>query len=319
MSNKIYKYQQRIFDEELSLSEYKEAYTKFLDVYNMFRKKEEKKLSRLDLKGRQKLHPIILVIYTLKNRMDGITSEVVYDEHVMTNSPKIFVPTHVGKYDIGAISEVIKDHYYLLSGDYEHIQGTIEETFLRYNGVFYFQEQDKLDRKMVTEKMLDFLKSGGNLMWFPEGTWNLTPNLPVLPCYWGIVDIAKEAKAEIIPIGAEQYGMHFKIAIGKNINCAKYENDIIGKTQAITDIRDTLATLKWYIWESESQIKRTNITNEYWRTYVDDRLTEWNFKQQWIDEMVFKPKNVTTPEEAFAFMDKLIPSRENAFLLKRSR
>lgn len=54
-----------------------------------------------------------------------------------------------------------------------------------------------------------------------------------------------------------------------------------------------------------------------WNAYVNDRLTEWNFKQQWIDEMIFKPKNVTLPEEAFSFMDRLIPSRENAFLLRR--
>lgn len=316
MSNKIYKFQQQLFAEELSLSEYEEAYDTFKNVYQKFRQKEEKKLSKLNLSRRQKLHPIILKIYTLKNRIDGITCEVLYDEHISTSSPKIFVPTHIGKYDIGAISEILKEHYYLLSGDFEHIQGTLEAVFLRYNGVFYFQEQDKADRKAVTEKMLEFLKLGGNIMWFPEGTWNLTPNLPVLPCYWGIVDIAKEAKAEIIPIGAEQYGKHFKIAIGKNIKCENYGNDITGKTQAITEIRDALATLKWDIWESEEQIKRASITKEYWNAYVSDRLTEWDFKQQWIDEMIFKPKKITLPEEAFSFMDKLIPSRENAFLLR---
>ena len=33
---------------------------------------------------------------------------------------------YVGKYDIEVISEAIKEHYYLLSGDYEHIQGIID-------------------------------------------------------------------------------------------------------------------------------------------------------------------------------------------------
>lgn len=30
----------------------------------------------------------------------------------------------------------------------------------------------------------------------------------------------------------------------------------------------------------------------------------------------YRPKDITSPEEAFSFMDKLITSRENAFLLR---
>ena len=90
-----------------------------------------------------------------------------------------------------------KEHYYLLSGDYEHLQGLIDEKFLSVNGVFYFNEKDKKDRKAVSGKMIEHLKQNGNLMYFIEGTWNLTPNLPMLPCYWGIVDIAKEGNAII--------------------------------------------------------------------------------------------------------------------------
>ena len=33
-------------------------------------------------------------------------------------------------------------------------------------------------------------------MYFIEGTWNLTLNLPMLPCYWGIFDIAKKVNKE---------------------------------------------------------------------------------------------------------------------------
>lgn len=71
------------------------------------------------------------------------------------------------------------------------MQETIDAAFLALNGVFYFNEKVKEDRKAVCDKMIDHLKQCGNLMYFPEGTWNLSPNLPVLPCYWGIIDIAR--------------------------------------------------------------------------------------------------------------------------------
>lgn len=38
---------------------------------------------------------------------------------------------------------------------------------------------------------------------FPEGTWNLTENLLMLPMKWGIIDIAKETGAQIIPTALE--------------------------------------------------------------------------------------------------------------------
>ncbi len=66
--------------------------------------------------------------------------------------------------------------------------------------------------------MIGHLRAGGNLMYFPEGTWNLSPNLPVLPCFWGIVEIAQKGNAIIVPVAAEQYGKHFKINIGCNLD-----------------------------------------------------------------------------------------------------
>ena len=163
-------------------------------------------------------------IYKLKNRLGGFSYEIIKDERMTTERPIIFAITHVGKFDIEVISEAIKEQYYLLSGDYEHIQGIIDAPFLALNGVIYFNEKDKDDRKLVSKKMINHLNDGGNLMYFIEGTWNITPNLPMLPCYWGIVDVARNGKAIIIPVACEQYGKKFKVNIGKNFDMLKERN-----------------------------------------------------------------------------------------------
>ena len=182
------------------------------------------------MEGRRKIHKYILGIYALKNRLGGSSYEVLRDNRIALSSLTIFAITHMGKYDIEIVSEAIKEHYYLLSGDYGHLRGTIDAAFLALNGVFYFNEKVKEDRKAVCDKMIDHLKQGGNLMYFPEGTWNLSPNLPVLPCYLGIIDIARAEEATIVPVAAEQYGKHFVINIGENFNVNKYENNVEGKT-----------------------------------------------------------------------------------------
>ena len=44
---------------------------------------------------------------------------------------------------------------------------------------------------------------------------------------------------------------------------------------------------------------------------------EYTFTVDDIRAEEFHPKGITEPAEAFAFLDRLIPCRENAFLLNR--
>lgn len=266
------------------------------------------------MKTRKRLHGVILSAYRIKNRLGGFTFEILHDCRTSVNRPIIFAVTHVGKFDIEVVSAAIRDHYYLLSGDYEHIQGIIDAPFLNVNGVICFNEKVPSDRKQVSERMISHLKQGGNLMYFPEGTWNLSPNLPVLPCYWGIVEVAQRGNAVIIPVAAEQYGKHFVINIGGNFEMEEYGTD---KASAITALRDTLATLKWDIWESRPIHRRPDIRLEEWDRYIAERFREWPyFNFAYIDSLIFKPKQITHPEKAFAHLRQLSLCKENAFLFR---
>lgn len=317
--NVLAKEQEKLFEKGISEEEYQKRFDEFLKIYYEVREKDEGKIwNKLTLEQRKKIHNVILRIYKIKNKLGGFTNEVLKDKRETTDRPIIFAVTHVGKFDIEVVSEAVKDHYYLLSGDYEHIQGIIDSPFLSLNGVIYFNEKDKKDRKLVSEKMKMHLKSGGNLMYFIEGTWNLTPNLPMLPCYWGIVDVARESNAIIIPVAAEQYGKHFKINIGQNFDVLNYTTDTEGKSEAINELRDVLATLKWEIWESEEMIQRENIQGDEWGNYIEQRLSEWpGFSQEYINSLIYKPKNVVTPEEVYKPIKKLIPNKNNAFLFDK--
>ena len=247
-------------------------------------------LGRLSLETRKRWHFLVLVIYKIKNRLGGFSYTLIRDDRKKTNRPIIFAITHVGKYDIEIVSEAIREHYFLLSGDYEHIQGIIDEPFLLLNGVIFFNETDKKDRKTVQNRMIELLREGGNLMYFPEGTWNITPNLPVLPCYWGIVAVAQQGNAIIIPVAVEQYEKRFDIIIGKNIDMKEFGNSPEEKSRAIIYLRDILATLKWEIWERHTA-KRTEIDKGEWTEYCETRFREWpGFNKEYIARLVYKPR-----------------------------
>lgn len=311
--------QKLLYEKSTDIAELKKLEAEFYDLYYKLRDADAKKWwSKLSLEQRQKIHFLILGIYKVKNRLGGFSYTLINDKRTETNKPIIFAITHVGKYDIEVVSEAIRTHYYLLSGDYEHIQGIIDAPFLGLNGVFYFNEKDKVDRKRVSLDMINHLQNKGNLMYFIEGTWNMSSNLPMLPCYWGIVDIAIKGNAIIVPVAAEQYGKHFVINIGENFDMSKYDCTTIGKSNGIDSLRDTLATLKWEIWEYMPMVKRSELVGDEWDKYKEERYKEWPyFNDEYIDGLVFKPKNVTTNEETFVHIKKLIPNRNNAFLFDK--
>lgn len=311
--------QQELFNPYLSDADRSIKEKEFLSLYYKLRDKDENGfLGRLSLNTRKRLHKLILLVYIIKNHLGGFSYEVIKDKRTKTNRSIIFAITHIGKFDIEVVSEAIKDHYYLLSGDYEHIQGIIDAPFLAVNGVIYFNEKVKSDRTAVSEKMINHLESGGNLMYFPEGTWNISPNLPVLPCYWGIVEVAQRSNAIIVPVAVEQYGKHFKINIGTNFDMQNFGSDNLEKSRAIKSLRDVLATLKWEIWESEPVLNRVELSRTEWDDYIDARFAEWSyFNLAYIEGLVYKPKGVIGKSEVFAHLNNLKPNCNNAFLFNK--
>lgn len=311
--------QQKIYEENTSEEERKKREKEFYELYYKTREKDEHSfLGRLSLKTRQRLHKFIFFIFVIKNRISGFTCKVIKDEREKTERPVIFAPTHVGKFDIEVSAVGIKDHFYLLSGDYENLQGIIDGKFLLVNGVIFFNEKVKSDRIEVACRMIGHLKSGGNLMYFPEGAWNLKPELPVLPCYWGIVDIAQKSNAIVVPVAIEQYGKRFKINIGKNIDMLKYGFNDTEKSKAITELRDAMATLKWEIWETEPHLKRNELKGDEWDRYVETRLSEWNFTLEHINDLIYKEKNVCLQQEVFEHLNNIVPTPKTAFLFNKN-
>lgn len=309
--------QKKMREAGLSKEEQKIRYEDFIQSYSKLRDREDKRwYSNLSLYKRKNLHPLLLSIYHIKNKLSGFSYEIISDKHSSVDKPVIFAVTHIGKFDIEVVSEAIKEHYYLLSGDFEHLYGHVDAVFLGINGVIYFNEILKEERQSAKDRMIQILQDGGNLMYFPEGTWNMSPNLPVLPLYWGIIDIAKKTGAIIQPVAVEQYGKHFKINIGENFDTSLYGENSKEKRRAIRELRDMLATLKYEIWDTE-HIKRAELRGDEWNCYVEKRFSEWSgFDINYINDMTYKPKDVTIPNDAFAFYKQLIPCRENGFLLK---
>lgn len=95
-----------------------------------------------------------------------------------------------------------------------------------------------------------------------------------------------------------------------------YENAV---KLATAELRDILCTLKWEIWEKHGKALRADIPNDYMRTFIagyEEQMDEV-YTMEDVRNTRYHPE-ATSPEEAFAFMQHLIPCWENAFLFRES-
>lgn len=159
--------------------------------------------------------------------------------------PIIFVPTHIGKFDIEVAFACINEHALLLSGTEERMHGSPDGMFLELNRVNYVDRGHKEDRKNSVLKMERDLKHGFHLLWFIEGTWNLSANRLVYPLSYSVIKLALECKADIVPIGLNQVDRTVYVKFGDVFRPDERKK----LEESIAELRDVLATLKWDIYE----------------------------------------------------------------------
>lgn len=84
-----------------------------------------------------------------------------------------------------------------------------------------------------------------------------------------------------------------------------------------------MATLKWEIMETYCIAKRDDLLQglspeRYWYDYTESLIAETSFYERDDEEKsLYRDKNITTPDDAFAYLNNLIQRRENAFLWNR--
>ena len=161
------------------------------------------------------------------------------------------------------------------------------------------------------DTMLAYLAKHQPMFICPEGTWNLTDSLPLMPMKWGIIDVARESGAQIIPVILEYDHKNKKCfaRFSEPMTFAPEDN----KADAIAALRDTMATIRREFWERKGTYSRAEMDVDAERSALRYSIEEyppidWEYEKSCI----YHPH--TEPEEAFEHLNKLIPCRENAFL-----
>ena len=275
-----------------------------------------------ELKGinlRKRIHFLVDMILKIDQILSKEKIIVISDKHNTNNSkPRIYACTHIGGNDIQRTFQVIKEPAYLMLGDPGILYKMPIYQGLRMNGVIPLETTDREDRKIAYDRSIELLNKGGNLLIYPEGAWNVTPNLVVMKIFNGTVRIAKETGAEIIPIGVEHYDNYFYFNIGENYIIPQNTTKSVAELR--DELRDKLATLKWDIMEKQPKLDHSKIPTNYLQMFQDEIVGRCNYGYGFsLEDAIaesFHDKNVISRDEVFAFLKDIEIDKHNAFLMK---
>lgn len=310
---------------------------------------------------RDMLHPILIKLISLNRRfIDKQQLTIINDARTnkneksfiqrvfpfiknSKNKPVIYAITHIDKFDYQVVSEAIKEHQYPFAGDPETMYRTLDGTFLELNGIIYCDTESKEDRHIAKETAIEMLKQGHNLLIYPEGVWNLTSNLLMLPLFPGIIEMAKETGCDIVPVAIERYDKEYKVNIGSEFDVNNYLKNGLTEDEIRIKLRDEMATLKWDIMQTIPKLStaedcyyntvRSELGkyDEELEKFQTERLKEWSnpktgepyYNKDIVKQRTYKEKDaytglrVSLPEDAFSYMKKIKLNNNNLFMFKK--
>ena len=269
------------------------------------------------IKPRYAIHSFLLKFIAIDRIFDKRKVKLVSDNRVKTDKPIIFAVTHVGGFDIESAFEGIKTPAHLLLGDPKEVYMNVAGLILYFNGVICIETGDKLDRKIGKERCIQTLKNKGNILMFPEGAWNISPNQIVYYMYTGAVEMAIEADAQIIPVSVLKEGKTYYVRVGRNID---YANEIIeNKLQLTQYLRESMIALQYETMLNRPILKRESVNEFAYDDFVNDVISNQT-ATYCIDEVYntrYNPRWIVDKDEVFDFLKHIQPNINNAFLFNK--
>ena len=212
-----------------------------------------------------------------------IHGELIIENNLSYKGPVIYAVNHTNVSDTPVVFHTLNKQAYILAGTKS--QKLIDSIGFNLNGVVWVDRHSAKSRKKSTEIIYKILSSGGSVMWFPEGTWNLTDNLLMLPMRYGIVKMAAKANVPIVPISIHYVGSIIYSTVGEPITIGINEDAIT----AITQLRDIMATMKYEQMEACGVYKRIDVDKKDFDALIKASLDEYpTFNREYEEKCVFK-------------------------------
>lgn len=229
----------------------------------------------------------------------------------------IFVANHSFDEDIISILSTIDRNAYLLNGSTHQMEHNPLFYAVWANGMVYLNRLDKQSRAEAIPKMERVLRAGNSVFIFAEGGYNNTENQLIQPLFASPYILCEKLGVEVVPIISfcKHESKEIFVRAGEPMNLSIWEKD-----EALTRLRDAMATIVWDIMEEHGgRLVRKELCNPR-GMFLEERKNvyacqKW-YADVWDEELTYYPGHgVTTPRRAREYVDKVRVTGENAWVM----
>lgn len=157
-------------------------------------------------------------------------------------------------------------------------------------GLILVKKGDKVNNFNAKLDMINLLMNGHSITYFPEGTWNLSPNKLHLPLSFGFLDVARKANVPVVPavhdinyewVNGKYLATSITTVFGKPIYITM-EDDIREK---LTEYEEAISTIKIDLMARRGIIHRKDISNNDYidflkKSYGDLQMGKLNWEEE---------------------------------------
>lgn len=287
-------------------------YNKFLEY--LLDTDPQKCISKAGIRFRKIISPVVRLVtpFTIPRKLKVIRRAQ------MPKKPIIFAAAHGFKEDAECTLLTANKHAYMLIGALEQCFRSFQGITAWLVGPIFVNRLNKDSRKASKEKAIRAINLGANLIIFPEGTWNKSPNKLIVGLFPGVYDIAKATGAVIAPIATHREGKFVYAILDECFDITKYSRE-----EGMLVLKDKLATLRWELMEKYSVAYMKDMppaeeADTYWENYINELMAEVKYYEYETElRTKYIDKNIVEASEVFAHLSNLQPSYSNAFLFNK--
>ena len=262
---------------------------------------------------RRLVHPVLMLLLPLfmeykqvfesKNALLGID---VPDAPPELDGAAIWCPTHCFKDDVAG--SIAAHHGWIMFGSFPTFFNTLDGLGAYVNGVVLCNRKVKASKTAAMEASKRLLNMGMDLILYPEGVWNKTPDKLILPVWPGVYRIARETGCKIVPV------IHYLADPHK-----KYEGNVIhtvvadpismeslSEQEGLELLRDTMATWYFLLMEKYGQSTRKDVLNgfetadEAWEDFISMHTAAVEYYDKEAECFAdYRPKHIARPEDVW--------------------
>ena len=226
---------------------------------------------------------------------------------ILPPEPVIWTSNHSFKDDTLATVLAAQRHAYILFGSLPQFYNTLDGITAWLNGVVMLNRKVAASRHASIAKAVRVMQLGADLIAFPEGVWNKSPNALLIDLWPGIYRIACETGAKVVPVvhyirdtGNKEKDNPIHTVIDDPIRI-----DDLSEQAALDYIRDILATWFYLMMENYGKTTRKELlgggaATEVWERKLTDSV---NLVSRYDKEIElnagFRPKGKVLPQNVW--------------------